>query len=84
MGLLRSMVALGYMEHSRGLYRLGPKAFRLAADILAIRRFPNLVRPILQEPGRVYRLIALALAAVVVLGLVAFVYQLVEGLSVDA
>ncbi len=49
LGLLRSMVALGYMEHDRGLYRLGPKAFRLAADILAIRRFPNLVRPILQE-----------------------------------
>jgi IclR family acetate operon transcriptional repressor len=49
LGLLRSMVALGYMEHGRGLYRLGPKAFRLAADILAIRRFPNLVRPILQE-----------------------------------
>lgn len=49
LGLLRSMVTLGYMEHSRGLYRLGPKAFRLAADILAVRRFPNLVRPILQE-----------------------------------
>jgi IclR family transcriptional regulator, acetate operon repressor len=49
LGLLRSMVALGYMEHGRSLYRLGPKAFRLAADILAIRRFPNLVRPILQE-----------------------------------
>jgi DNA-binding IclR family transcriptional regulator len=43
------MVALGYMEHGRGLYRLGPKSFRLAADILAVRRFPNLVRPILQE-----------------------------------
>src|SRR5713101_1398772 len=26
-----------------------PKSFRLAADILAIRRFPNLVRPILQD-----------------------------------
>lgn len=49
LGILRSMVALGYMEHGRGLYRLGPKAFRLAADILAIRRFPNLVRPILQD-----------------------------------
>lgn len=49
LGLLRSMVTLGYMEHSHGLYRLGPKAFRLAADILAIRRFPNLVRPILHE-----------------------------------
>jgi DNA-binding IclR family transcriptional regulator len=49
LGLLRSMVALGYLEHGRGLYRLGPKAFRLAADILAVRRFPNLVRPILHE-----------------------------------
>ena len=42
LGILRSMVALGYMEHGHGLYRLGPKSFRLAADILAIRRFPNL------------------------------------------
>ena len=49
LGILRSMVALGYMEHGHGLYRLGPKSFRLAADILAIRRFPNLVRPILQD-----------------------------------
>ncbi len=49
LGILRSMVAAGYMEHGHGLYRLGPKSFRLAADILAIRRFPNLVRPILQD-----------------------------------
>lgn len=49
LGILRSMVALGYMEHGHGLYRLGPKSFRLAADILAIRRFPNLMRPILQD-----------------------------------
>ena len=49
LGILRSMVALGYMEHGHGLYRLGPKSFRLAAGILAIRRFPNLVRPILQD-----------------------------------
>ncbi|HEX3952629.1 MAG TPA: IclR family transcriptional regulator [Stellaceae bacterium] len=49
LGILRSMVALGYMEHGHGLYRLGPKSFRLGADILAIRRFPNLVRPILQD-----------------------------------
>jgi IclR family transcriptional regulator, acetate operon repressor len=48
LGILRSMVAMGYMEHGHGLYRLGPKSFRLAADILAVRRFPNLVRPILQ------------------------------------
>jgi IclR family transcriptional regulator, acetate operon repressor len=43
------MVAMGYMEHGHGLYRLGPKSFRLAADILAVRRFPALVRPILQD-----------------------------------
>ncbi len=49
LGILRSMVALGYMEHGHGLYRLGPKSFRLAADILAVRRFPNLVRPIMQD-----------------------------------
>ncbi len=49
LGILRSMVALGYMEHIHGRYRLGPRSFRLAADILAIRRFPNLVRPILQD-----------------------------------
>jgi IclR family transcriptional regulator, acetate operon repressor len=49
LGILRSMVTLGYMEHGHDLYRLGPKSFRLAADILAIRRFPNLVRPILQD-----------------------------------
>lgn len=49
LGILRSMVALGYMEHGHDLYRLGPKSFRLAADILAVRRFPNLVRPILQD-----------------------------------
>ena len=49
LGILRSMVALGYMEHGHGLYRLGARSFRLAADILAIRRFPNLVRPILQD-----------------------------------
>ncbi|HEY6052731.1 MAG TPA: NrfD/PsrC family molybdoenzyme membrane anchor subunit [Gaiellaceae bacterium] len=42
------------------------------------------VRPMLQKPGPVYRLLALALGAVVVLGLVAFVDQLVEGMSVNA
>ena len=49
LAILRSMVAQGYMEHGHGLYRLGPKSFRLAADILAVRRFPNLIRPILQD-----------------------------------
>ena len=49
LGLLRSMVSAGYLAHAHGLYRLGPRSFRLAADILAVRRFPNLVRPVLQD-----------------------------------
>lgn len=49
LGILRSMVALGYMEHGHDLYRLGPKSFRLASDILAVRRFPALIRPIMQD-----------------------------------
>ena len=49
LGILRSLVALGYLAHSHGLYRLGPRSFRLAADMLAVRRFPSLVRPVLQD-----------------------------------
>src|SRR5712675_1367971 len=49
LGLLRSMVGSGYLAHAHGLYRLGPRSFRLAADMLAVRRFPNLVRPVLQD-----------------------------------
>src|SRR5256714_6881840 len=49
LGFLRSLVALGYLAHSHGLYRLGPRSFRLAADMLAVRRFPTLVRPVLQD-----------------------------------
>ena len=49
LGILRSLVSLGYLAHGHGLYRLGPRSFRLAADMLAVRRFPNLVRPVLQD-----------------------------------
>jgi molybdopterin-containing oxidoreductase family membrane subunit len=41
------------------------------------------VRPMLQKPGPGYRLLVVALGAVVALGLVAFVDQCVKGLSVD-
>src|SRR5665647_1043211 len=41
------------------------------------------VRPMLQKPGPGYRLLVVALGAVVALGLAAFVYQFVKGLSVD-
>src|SRR5205814_738430 len=46
LGILRSLVRLGYLAHAHGLYRLGPRSFRLAADMLAVRRFPSLVRPV--------------------------------------
>jgi len=49
LGILRSMVTAGYMEHGHGLYRLGPKSFRLAADILSTRSFPKLIRPFMQQ-----------------------------------
>lgn len=49
LGQLRAMVSAAYIAHAHGLYRLGPRAFRLAADILAVRRFPTLVRPVLQD-----------------------------------
>ncbi len=49
LGILRAMAGQGYVTHEQSLYRLGPKAFRLAADILAARSLPNLVRPVLRE-----------------------------------
>jgi DNA-binding IclR family transcriptional regulator len=49
LGILRTMVQLGYMAHAHGHYRLGPRSFRLAADMLAVRRFPSLVRPVLHD-----------------------------------
>ena len=49
LGILRSLVRLGYLAHAHGLYRLGPRSFRLAADMLAVRRFPYLVRPVLHD-----------------------------------
>jgi IclR family acetate operon transcriptional repressor len=49
LGILRAMAGQGYVAHDQNLYRLGPKAFRLAADILAARSLPNLVRPVLRE-----------------------------------
>lgn len=47
--LLRPLVAEGYLTHGSARYRLGPFIYRLAADILATRRFPKLIRPYLEE-----------------------------------
>ena len=34
LGQLRAMVSASYLAHAHGMYRLGPRSFRLAADIL--------------------------------------------------
>lgn len=47
--LLRPMVASGYLLHMDGRYRLGPAAFRLAADILSTRDFNQLMRPFMED-----------------------------------
>ncbi len=47
--LLRPLTAHGYLTHGAGRYRLGPKIFQLAADIVSIRRFPNVLRPFMED-----------------------------------
>jgi len=47
--LLRPLVASGYLLHIDGRYRLGPAAFRLAADILSTRDFNQLMRPFMED-----------------------------------
>lgn len=49
LNLLRPLVAEGYLMHSHGFYRLGPTAFRLAANIMSVWNFSKLVRPYLEE-----------------------------------
>jgi DNA-binding IclR family transcriptional regulator len=49
LNLLRPLVAEGFLMHSHGFYRLGPTAFRLAANIMSVWNFSNLVRPYLEE-----------------------------------
>jgi IclR family acetate operon transcriptional repressor len=49
LNLLRPLVAEGYLMHSHGLYRLGPTAFRLAANIMSVWNFSKLARPYLEE-----------------------------------
>src|SRR5258707_1730255 len=49
LGILRSLAALGYLAHSHGLYRLGPRPFRPAAGMLPRRRRPPPVPPVFQD-----------------------------------
>jgi DNA-binding IclR family transcriptional regulator len=52
LNLLRPLVADGYLNHDNGHYRLGPTIFRLAANIVSVWNFSNLVRPYLEELAR--------------------------------
>lgn len=47
--LLRPMVARNYLTHEAGAYRLGPEAYRMAADILSGRSVTKLIRPFMQQ-----------------------------------
>lgn len=49
LNLLRPLVAEGYLMHSHGFYRLGPTAFRMAANIMSVWNFSKLMRPYLEE-----------------------------------
>lgn len=49
LNLLRPLVAEGYLLHNDGFYRLGPTAFRLAANIMSVWNFSRLMRPYLDE-----------------------------------
>ena len=49
LNLLRPLVSEGYLMHGHGLYRLGPTAFRMAANIMSVWNFSKLVRPYLEE-----------------------------------
>ena len=49
LNLLRPLVAEGYLLHSHGYYRLGPTAFRMAANIMSVWNFSRLMRPYLDE-----------------------------------
>lgn len=47
--LLRPLVGESYLSHIGGRYRLGARIFRLSANMLAVRRFRNLLEPYLDE-----------------------------------
>lgn len=49
LNLLRPLVAEGYLLHNHGFYRLGPTAFRMAANIMSVWNFSRLMRPYLDE-----------------------------------
>ena len=47
--LLRSLVTSNHLMHIKGRYQLGPAIFKLASEVMANRKFPNLMRGFLEE-----------------------------------
>jgi DNA-binding IclR family transcriptional regulator len=47
--LLRPLVAQGYLIHKDGRYSLGPEIYGLASNILATRKFSNLMRRFMED-----------------------------------
>jgi len=52
LNLLRPLVAGGYLSHDGGRYLLGPSIFRLAANIMSVWNFSDVLRPYLEELAR--------------------------------
>jgi DNA-binding IclR family transcriptional regulator len=52
LNLLRPLAADGYLSHDGGRYLLGPSIFRLAATIMSVWNFSNVLRPFLEELAR--------------------------------
>lgn len=46
LSLLRALTRSGFLQHSDGRYAIGPESLKLAAAIVARRRFPNIAAPI--------------------------------------
>lgn len=49
LNLLRPLVSDGYLSHDGSRYLLGPSIFRLAATIMSVWNFSNVLRPYLEE-----------------------------------
>ncbi|WP_223446263.1 IclR family transcriptional regulator [Pseudomonas sp. BF-R-19] len=47
--LLRPLVAESYLSHGKSRYRLGPRIFRMSADILAAHKIRTLIEPYVEQ-----------------------------------
>ena len=49
LALLRALTSTGHLEHADLIYMLGPESFALGLAIAAQRRFPRVIRPVLEK-----------------------------------